>query len=656
MSGQNVVKSLITPHDQILREVFNAQHSYFIDIYQREYKWTEKNVLTLLDDIEVRFSQHVRNKVHPKDIQADVLERFEPYFLNTYLTHTTSENTSIVDGQQRLTTLLLIFIKLYLILKEVGSEPVNEGKTFQSKVLEQLIFETDDFGTAARFKIFNPNREDAFRALVQGQVVQDKDETGRRIRENYEVISKYLDKFLASDGAGTYDLPKLTYYIEYLMDRISIVEIRIEKQDNVAMIFEVVNDRGLGLKPYEILKGKLIGGLPGKQKEKANEVWTALQEKYFATELRNTTEKTLDLDLFFRVFFRSKFADTEKEYERFEGDYHYEIYRNAKVRKYFGEFEDRDLLFKLITEDIRYFAELYYRIRTGYDNEFLIYNKLLDQNQQYLLLLSCIEKDDPDEKGKIIAVARKFDQIHVILRLLGEYDSNNFQRLVYPLNAEIRNRDVAMAMAACDQALISYLEGAGTIGAGKHSTARDLFEFERFKGIRNQWLNFSKYVLMRIDRKLGSTLNRPSFASTDLKELEGRFNRSGNKLYAMHLEHIFTQHAQNRALFTTNGIFDETAFQQTRNLLGMVLLLKDKHNLSSNDDIYSSKRDTYSKSSLIWNELMVGHVPSIDAQSLPSELNISDIPADANGVFPRDRVEERQRAIFSAIKWIWGTF
>ena len=72
--------------------------------------------------------------------------------------------------------------------------------------------------------------------------------------------------------AGAYDLVKLTYYITYVLDRISIVEIRIERQDNVAMIFEVVNDRGLGLKPYEILKGKLIGTLPAGQKEKANKV------------------------------------------------------------------------------------------------------------------------------------------------------------------------------------------------------------------------------------------------------------------------------------------------------------------------------------------------------------------------------------------------
>jgi len=180
------------------------------------------------------------------------------------------------------------------------------------------------------------------------------------------------------------------YYLTYLLDLISIVEIRIERQQNVAMIFEVVNDRGVGLKPYEILKGKLIGNLDQPEKETANAVWSALQERYFEVELKNATEKTIDLDMFFQTFFRAKFADTEKEYEGFEG----------------------------------------------------VVETLVDEH------------------------------------ILPEGASNNIA---------------------------------------------ELFEFERFRGIRNQWTNFSKYVLMRIDRYLAELLDKPSYASEGLPELEDRF-------------------------------------------------------------------------------------------------------------------------------------
>lgn len=654
MPESTAVRSLITPHDQTLRTVFNAQRSYFIDIYQREYKWTEDNVRTLLNDIEVRFSQPDRPKTGPKEIQEDVLERFEPYFLNTYLTSTTAASTSIVDGQQRLTTLLLILIKLYRLLKKVEEDPANVGKTFSSKVVEQLIFETNDFGAAERFKIFNENREEAFRALAEGRDVEKTDQTRTRMAQNFKVIDQYFEEFLKGTEAGTYDLAKTTYYLTYLLDRVSIVEIRIERQDNVAMIFEVVNDRGMGLKPYEILKGKLIGNLSPAQKEIANNVWTDLQERYFKVELKNATEKSLDLDMFFQTFFRAKFADSENDYERFEGDYHYEMYRNPRVRKYFDDYRNKELLFNLITGDIKYFAELYLELRTSYDYENLIFNKLLDQNQQYLLIMSAMRRNDPERSEKIKGIAAKFDQFHTVLRLLGVYDSNVFQRLIYPLNRDVREKTLSETNPVFDKTLIENLVANDVLQAGQCAYSSELFEFERFKGVRNQWTNFSKYILMRIDRYLSELLDKPSYASGALEILEDRFNKNNLRRYGMHLEHIYTQHPANRALFMRDGIFDEAEFNRTRNLLGMVLLLKDKQNLSSSNEIYEDKQETYSQSNLIWNELLVGHLPSVDVKNLPETLQVDPVlPIDR--VFPLHAVESRQRITFEAIRHIWST-
>lgn len=648
------VRSLITPQDQTLRSVFNAQRSYFIDIYQREYKWSEENVRTLLNDIEVRFGQSPRTKNAPNEIQEDVLERFEPYFLNTYLTSTTAATTSIVDGQQRLTTLLLILIKLYCLLKRVEENPDNRGKTFSGKVVGQLIFETNDWGAAERFKIFNENREAAFSALIEGQEVETTDQTRTHIAENYKkVIDPHFESFLKGQQPGEYDLVKMTYYLTYLLDRVSIVEIRIERQENVAMIFEVGNDRGLGLRPYEILKGKLIGSLIGPKKEQANVIWTDLQERYFKAELKNASEKSLDLDLFFQTYFRAKFGDSESEYEKFEGDYHYEMYRNNRVKEFFGNYQNKDLLFSRITAEIKYFAELYLELRTSYEHEPLIFNKLLDQNQQYLLIMSAVKFNDSERSQKIKGVAAKFDQFHTVLRLLDAYDSNSFQRLIYPLNKDVREKSLSEIKPLFDVALITTLVAENIIQEGQCTSAAEVFEFERFKGIRNRWTNFSKYILMRIDRHLASLLDKPSFAAEELDELEDRFNKNNLRRYGMHLEHIYTQHDANRALFTTNGHFNESAFQQKRNLLGMVLLLKDKQNLSSNNEIYADKQQTYSQSNLIWNELLVGHLPSVDRQRLPAELKVEPVQPD-NQVFPLTAVDDRQKVTFEAIKSIWG--
>lgn len=652
------ISSMITPDDKFLRDVFNRQKSYYIDIYQREYKWTEDNVNILLNDIELRFGVGALKKTNPEDIQKDVKENFEPYFLNTYLTHSsTGGNISIVDGQQRLTTLLLIFIKLYHIIKEIEESGDYQTKTYSSQTIEQLIYGKDDFGNADKFKIHNLNRAKVLAALVEKTNFEPADETQQKILDNYSCIEKYFDSNmrLSDENADKYDINRVTYYITYLLDRISIVEIRIEEQNNVAMIFEVVNDRGLGLKPYEILKGKLIGRLNGDKKEEANKTWTGLQDQYFKTRIKHSTEATLDLDNFFRTFLRAKFADSEAEYEKFEGDYHFELYRNDRLRQYFADFNDNSKLYSIITNEIKYFAELYLKIRTSYEYDYLIYNKLLDQNQQYLLIMSNIKINDSKEEEKIISIAKKFDQMHTTLRLLDAYDSNPFQRIVYRLVPKVRNMSIADAERALDEACLGFLVNSEVIPDNTFTTIEELYTFDRFKNIRNKDRNFSKYILMRVDRLLGQILDKPAYTNEVLEKLEERFNKNNRRRYGMHLEHIYAYNDENMQLFSDpNGVFDEQKFNRVRNQLGMLLLLKDSQNISSNNDLYNDKIEDYKTSNIIWNELLTGAIPNVDQKNLPACGRITQIQPDTQNRFPIDKVDLRQEELYRVIDQIWG--
>ena len=71
------------------------------------------------------------------------------------------------------------------------------------------------------------------------------------MRDNYQIISKFLDEQLS-------DKRKFETFAMYFLYRLVLINLSVE-QTNVPMIFEVINDRGVRLKPYEILKGKLLG-------------------------------------------------------------------------------------------------------------------------------------------------------------------------------------------------------------------------------------------------------------------------------------------------------------------------------------------------------------------------------------------------------------
>ncbi|HHE04461.1 MAG TPA: DUF262 domain-containing protein, partial [candidate division WOR-3 bacterium] len=90
----------VNPKPQTIDSVF-GNTKYYIDFYQREYKWKKLHVESLLDDIFYKFEGEYNPNV---DVNTDNISRFGWYYLNTYVTNQYSGKMFIVDGQQRFTT------------------------------------------------------------------------------------------------------------------------------------------------------------------------------------------------------------------------------------------------------------------------------------------------------------------------------------------------------------------------------------------------------------------------------------------------------------------------------------------------------------------------------------------------------------------------
>ena len=99
----------IIPKQQTIEELFSVNKSYYIDFYQRDYQWRKKHVEKLLEDLFYRFDLEYKPNIDSTD---EVISNYDWYYLNSYVTNEYNGNTYIVDGQQRLTTITLILIKL----------------------------------------------------------------------------------------------------------------------------------------------------------------------------------------------------------------------------------------------------------------------------------------------------------------------------------------------------------------------------------------------------------------------------------------------------------------------------------------------------------------------------------------------------------------
>ena len=87
-----------------IRELL-AGHKYSIDYYQREYKWQQKQVAELIDDLADKFLES-----HEEGNERSAVADYGHYFLGSIIISDKDGQKFIIDGQQRLTTLTLLLI------------------------------------------------------------------------------------------------------------------------------------------------------------------------------------------------------------------------------------------------------------------------------------------------------------------------------------------------------------------------------------------------------------------------------------------------------------------------------------------------------------------------------------------------------------------
>ena len=148
---------------------------YNIDYYQREYKWKKEHVTALLDDLETKFRSEYEENHEPQRVQ-----QYAHYFLGPIIISRKNNINSIVDGQQRLTTLTLLLIYLDNLQKA--------DSTLRKVDIKALIF-SEKFG-AKSFNIDVDERASCMEALFNDTPFDSEGETEsvRNILDRYNDI------------------------------------------------------------------------------------------------------------------------------------------------------------------------------------------------------------------------------------------------------------------------------------------------------------------------------------------------------------------------------------------------------------------------------------------------------------------------------------
>lgn len=611
----------IQPEKQNIDQTFSTT-VYFIDFYQRDYKWTNEPVLRLLDDIFYQFDEVYEKHADLEPKKENINARYPWYYLNTYVTNSVDGRVFVVDGQQRLTTITLILLKL-----------LTKAKALSSKTTGWLERKIAGYsGAELEFWMNHVRHKQVFEGLMAGleptSIDQSTGITAVNMIKNYSCISERLDESLNSQH-------RFDTFVHYFLLRLVLINLAVDSK-HVPMVFEVINDRGVRLKPYEILKGKLLGQIDKVELDKGNynELWESC--------LRSVNNfKDDEIDNFFRYWLKAKFSDNRKDGQRFDSDYHREMFKsdiNTKLKLDHNPAEVKAFL----KDKFKYFSALYAKLWSLSKDEnvtapAVYFNSLNELDSQFMLALSACKVNDPEESEKLRLVSEGIDRLFTLLQLQGAYDSNEFATLLFTISAEIREQPATIIPEIFDKYLLVKLSEKRAV------QVQSPFNYTLFKSISIDRLNtrFTRYIFGRVEMLLAEGMKLKT--KLPLRELvTSRGAKTG-----FHVEHILSRNEENYALFG----HDEEKFEQERNRLGGVLLLKGKDNISSNNEEFREKLKSYANT-LYWNE-------TLREDTYQSKLDFRDfIKSNALSFkhyeqFGPNELEERHKLLFDLISLIW---
>lgn len=615
----------IQPDKQNLDRTF-SNIVYHIDFYQRSYKWTTEPVRRLFDDILFQF-EAAWEKNTDMEIDAETIQnKFPWYYLNTYVTNSVDGRVYVVDGQQRLTTLTLTLIKLLHMVRE-HSRDQNLERWIDSKIAGYS-------GSGLSFWMNHKGHihvlQDLHRGVSPASIDATSGVTARNMLINYQLISSILDERLDESA-------KLKAFVYYFLQRLVLINLDVDST-HVPMVFEVINDRGVRLKPYEILKGKLLGQIDKTELSSLAfaEVWDARVQ-----DLAAYGEDSMDD--FFRSWLKGRFADTRPAGRRFDGDYHREMFKadmNALLRLE----HNPQAVKKFFKGEFEYYTELYARVQElsrhltqGFESVFYNGPNIMQFDFQSALILSACTVHDPDSDAKIRAVSEGVDRMATLLRLQGLYASNEFLDRLFLVTAEIRDTPVGGISEIFDRHLQAECQLRSNLSTAPAFSQR-LFHSMTLVGLNSR---FARYFLARIEQYVADAMKlRMKHSVHDL------VSRTGSKT-GFHFEHILSNNEENKALF--DG--DLELFDMERARLGGILLLKGRDNISSNNEPYRDKLKSYA-GSLYWNETLRRdtYKANLDFRDAAAAAGLHFRPMDE---FSLPELNERQRLLFEITGRIW---
>ena len=602
----------IDANDRTVFEVLN-ERKYTVDYFQREYSWEQKHIDQLVTDLTSTFLD-----VYSDGDPRAAVEHYNNYYLGPFVVSSKDGMRSIIDGQQRLTSLTLFLIFLNNLQRELGGQ----------ESIEPLVF-SEKYGQ----KSFNIQVDERKRCLenlfLKGcyEVQPDDDESTVNMARRYADIGEAFPEELKGRA--------FPYFLDWLKHNVVLVEITAYSDDNAYTIFESMNDRGLNLTSTEMLKGYIVSRFKdAKDREGANRLW----KESIQTLHRHSKEED---QKFFQAWLRSQYADTirqgkagssNEDFEKIGTRFHAWFRDNLQKM---GLKADSPAEFRsFVHEEMKFYLRAYLDIldaqkeeKPGWEYVFYHFNWGIADSLGFPLMLAPLKATDTPSvtQQKINEVAR-FLEAFVVRRSVNfrKFGASSIRYTMYSLVKDLRGQDLDSLRALLTAKLSEMPE-----------------RWEKVAEFRLHGMNryFVRFLLARITGFIEHQSGAPTSFST-------YFVNPGAKPYEV--EHIWADRFGEHQ----DEFKQEHEFDNYRNRIGDLVLLPQGTNQSYGAMSYGEKIEHYLKENLLAKSL---HPKAYENN--PNFVGMAKrlgLKFKAHRVFRKLDIDERQTLIREICEVVWG--
>ena len=607
------LKNKIEADDKSISQLLKDQ-KFYIDYFQREYRWQEKHIKIMVEDLATTFLKSYRSEHKRSDVA-----NYQSYYLGPVVFSVNSHDgrKSIIDGQQRITSITLMLI----YLNHLQSESDNKVS------IAELIF-SEKFGDKS-FNMTDEQREPCLKALFEKgayEVQEDDDETVRNMVERYAEIDQSFPEDLMKDA--------LPYFIDWFTEKVVFVEIMAYSDENAYVIFETMNDRGLNLTPSEMLKGFVLSKITDANKRtEINDIWKDQIQRLH--EYGDTADQS-----FFQAWFRGKYAKSIRPGQAGSEDKDFELI-GSRFHNWFKD--NHRSLFKLKNSDDFYsffknqfpfFIKWYIQILEARNNfnhkiphlHYVNFWGIAESLQHPLLMASIMFEDDESTIKRKMDYTARFIETFTVRRAVNykKFGQTTIKYTMFNLIKLIRDNDIE-----------KLAENLTNEVNDIEQTWEGVLEF----GLHGQNRKFIKHLLSRIssyvDNLVGKDTNYVTYQHPKGRQFE--------------IEHIWGNKFEDHK----DEIDQESEFHEWRDSIGALLLLPNGTNQSFKSDKYKDKLDHYIKENTYTQTLHSAYY-----EKNPNFLKspkIMDLKFKAHPDFKTADIEDRQELVKRICEQLWST-